>query len=110
MLTFGIVNRMFNSIQYSFISEDMQERTQLTQPQLGVTRNVMDEYHISIQILGLLGKNIHKFAINSNDSITLTVFNIYRPPTSSNYSQKPSVFLDEFASLLSLAATTPNEF
>src|SRR6218665_36077 len=40
----------------------------------------------------------------------LTVFNIYRPPTSSNYSQKPSVFLDEFASLLSLAATTPNEF
>src|SRR6218665_1103931 len=40
-------------------------------------------------------------------SDTLTVFNIYRPPTSSNYSQKPSVFLDEFASLLSLAATTP---
>src|SRR6218665_1541381 len=39
----------------------------------------------------------------------LTVSNIYRPPTSSNYSQKPSVFLDEFASLLSLAATTPNE-
>src|SRR6218665_3546085 len=43
-------------------------------------------------------------------SDTLTVFNIYRPPTSSNYSQKPSVFLDEFPSLLSLAATTPNEF
>src|SRR6218665_2912603 len=40
----------------------------------------------------------------------LTVFNIYHPPTSSNYSQKPSVFLDEFGSLLSLAATTPNEF
>src|SRR6218665_1133688 len=39
-----------------------------------------------------------------------TVFNIYRPPTSSNYSQKSSVFLDEFASLLSLAVTTPNEF
>src|SRR6218665_2012584 len=43
-------------------------------------------------------------------SDTLTVFNIYRPPTSSNYSQKPSVFLYEFASLLSLAAPTPNEF
>src|SRR6218665_727039 len=40
----------------------------------------------------------------------LTVFDIYRPPTSSDYSQKPSVFLDEFGSLLSLAATTPNEF
>src|SRR5688572_31239427 len=40
----------------------------------------------------------------------LTVFNIYRPPTSSAYSSKPSVFLDEFGSLLSLAATTPNEF
>src|SRR6218665_2415997 len=26
------------------------------------------------------------------------------------YSQKPSVFLDEFGSLLSLSATTPNEF
>src|SRR5688572_30129279 len=42
----------------------------------------------------------------------LTVFNIFRPPTSSAYSSKPSVFLDEFGSLLSLAATTPspNEF
>ena len=40
----------------------------------------------------------------------LTVFNIYRPPTSSNYSSKNSVFLDEFSSLLSVAATTPNEF
>jgi len=40
----------------------------------------------------------------------LTIFNIYRPPTSSAYSSKPSVFLDEFGSLLSLAATTPNEF
>src|SRR6218665_2398436 len=40
----------------------------------------------------------------------LTVFNIYRPPTSSNYSQKPTVFLDEFASLPSFTATTPKEF
>src|SRR6218665_3158406 len=40
----------------------------------------------------------------------LAVFNIYRPPTSSNYSQKPSVCLDKFGSLLYLAATTPNEF
>src|SRR6218665_743705 len=40
----------------------------------------------------------------------LTVFNIYCSPTSSNYSQKPSVFLDEFGSLLSLAATTFNKF
>src|ERR1043165_37199 len=40
----------------------------------------------------------------------MPIFNIYRPPTSSAYSSKPSVFLDEFGSLLSLAATTPNEF
>jgi len=40
----------------------------------------------------------------------LTVFYIYHPPTSSNYSQKPYIFLDEFDSLLSFAATTPNEF
>src|SRR6218665_718593 len=36
----------------------------------------------------------------------LTVFNIYSPPTWSNYSQKPSVFLDEFGSLLSHNAAT----
>src|SRR6218665_552808 len=40
----------------------------------------------------------------------LTVFNIYRPPTSSNYFQKPYVFFEEFGSPLSLAATNPNEF
>ena len=35
---------------------------------------------------------------------------ICSPPTSSNYSQKPSVFPDEFGSLFSLAATTLTEF
>src|SRR6218665_1888013 len=40
----------------------------------------------------------------------LTVYNIYRPPDSSAYSSKQSVFIDEFGSLLSLAATIPNEF
>ena len=43
-------------------------------------------------------------------SSTLTVFNIYRPPSSSNYSQPISVFLDEFQTFLSSAATTPHEF
>src|SRR6218665_406512 len=64
-----------------------------------------------------LNSSRHTFKSFECSSITLqlasdilTVFNIYRPPTSSNYSQKPSVFLDEFVSLLSLAATTPNEF
>src|SRR6218665_1652819 len=66
----------------------------------------------------VLNSSRHTFKSFECSSITLqlssdilTVFNIYRPPTSSiYYSQKPSVFLDEFASLLSLAATTPNEF
>jgi len=65
----------------------------------------------------VLNSSRHTFKSFECSSITiqlasdiLTVFNIYRPPTSSNYSQKPSVFLDEFGSLLSLAATTPNEF
>src|SRR6218665_3759052 len=40
----------------------------------------------------------------------LTIFNIYRPPNSPAYSAKPSVFLDEFNSFLSVVATTPHEF
>ena len=43
-------------------------------------------------------------------SSTLTVFNIYRPPSSFKYSQPISVFLDEFQTFLSSAATTPHEF
>ena len=43
-------------------------------------------------------------------SSTITVFNIYRPPSSSKYSQPISVFLDEFQTFLSSAATTPHEF
>src|SRR6218665_1024949 len=39
-----------------------------------------------------------------NASDILTVYNIYRPPDSSAYSSKQSVFIDEFGSLLSLAA------
>ena len=40
----------------------------------------------------------------------LSVFNIYRPPSSSTYSKPFSVFLDDFSSFLSFAATTPHEF
>ena len=41
---------------------------------------------------------------------TLTIFNVYRRPTSLKYSQRISVFLDEFETFLSSAATTPHEF
>jgi len=40
----------------------------------------------------------------------LTIFNVYRPPKSSPYSSPPAVFLQEFTTLLSIAATTPHEF
>jgi len=40
----------------------------------------------------------------------LPVFNSYRPPLSSRSSKPFSVFLDEFNSFLSIAATTPHEF
>jgi len=40
----------------------------------------------------------------------LTIFNICRPPNSSAYSAKPSAFLKEFNSFLSVVATTPHEF
>ena len=40
----------------------------------------------------------------------LSVFNIYRPPSSSSHSKPFSVFLDDFSSFLSSAATTPHEF
>src|SRR6218665_1801254 len=40
----------------------------------------------------------------------LAIFNIYRPPNTSAYSAKPSAFLEEFNSFLSVVATTPHEF
>ena len=40
----------------------------------------------------------------------LSVFNIYRRPSSSTHSKPFSVFLDDFSSFLSSAATTPHEF
>ena len=43
-------------------------------------------------------------------SSALTVLNIYRPPTSSKYSQVVCVFLDEFQTFPSSAATTQHEF
>ena len=40
----------------------------------------------------------------------LSVFNIYRPPSSSSHSKPFSVFLDDFSSFLSSATTTPHKF
>jgi len=40
----------------------------------------------------------------------ISLFNIYRPPSSSSFSKPFSLFLDEFDSLISVAATTPHEF
>ena len=40
----------------------------------------------------------------------LSVFNIYRPPSSSTHSKPFSLFLDDFSSFLSSAASTPHEF
>ena len=42
--------------------------------------------------------------------LKLSVFNIYRPSSSSTHSKPFSVFLDHFSSFLSFAATTPHEF
>ena len=43
-------------------------------------------------------------------SSKLTVFNIYRRPSSSVHSQKLSTFFDQFQTFLTSAATTPHEF
>jgi len=44
-------------------------------------------------------------------SSKLIVYNVYRPPASSNYAKPFSTFLDEFhCFVLCCAATTPNEF
>ena len=40
----------------------------------------------------------------------LSLFNIYRLPSSFTYSKPFSVFLDDFSSFLSFAATTPHKF
>ena len=39
----------------------------------------------------------------------LSVFNVYPPPNSSPFTKSVTLFLDEFHSFLSLAATTPHE-
>ena len=49
------------------------------------------------------------FCNSETTSFKISVFNIYHPPSSTFF--KPfSVFLDEFNSFLSFAATTPHEF
>ena len=40
----------------------------------------------------------------------LTIFNVYRPPDSSHYSQPFSSFLTDFASFLTIASTIPHNF
>jgi len=40
----------------------------------------------------------------------ISVFNIYRPPSSSTFSKPYSVFFEDFNPFLSIAATTPHEF
>jgi len=40
----------------------------------------------------------------------ISVYNMYRPPSSSPISTSNSVFLDDFNSFISFAATTPHEF
>jgi len=58
-----------------------------------------------------------QFSVFELSSVTLKLplskisfFNIYRPPSSSFFSKPFSLFLDEFNSFLSVAATTPHEF
>ena len=42
--------------------------------------------------------------------LKISVFNIYRPPSSSTFSKPYSVFLEDFNSFLSIAATTRHKF
>jgi len=56
-------------------------------------------------------KSFEAFAVSlTRLSHRLSIFNIYRPPDSSKYSQPFSVFLDEFTSFLTHASTTPHNF
>ena len=64
-----------------------------------------------------LSTSVPDFSSFESSSVTLqlshsnlSVFNIYRPPSSSTYSKPFSVFLDDFSSFHSFAATTPHEF
>ena len=64
-----------------------------------------------------LSTSVPDFSSFESSSVTLqlshsrlSVFNIYRPPSSSTYSKPFSVFLDDFSSFLSFPATTPHEF
>ena len=64
-----------------------------------------------------LSTSMSQFSSFELSSVTLKLpqskisfFNIYRPPSSSSFSKPFSLFLDEFNSFLSVAATTPHEF
>jgi len=61
--------------------------------------------------------SVPDFSSFESSSVTLqlshskfSVFNIYRPPSSSTHSKQFSVFLDDFSSFLFSVATTPHEF
>ena len=89
---------------------------------------ILQKNHISDKILGggtaflildsicIIFNPCHNYKSFECSSVTLklpsstfTVSNIYRRPTSSKYSETLSVFLDEFQTFLSSAATTPHE-
>ena len=60
---------------------------------------------------------LHTSVPDFSSSVTLqlshskiSVFNIYHPPPSSTHYKPLSVFLDDFSSFLSFAATTPHKF
>jgi len=64
-----------------------------------------------------LATSVPDFSSFESSSVTqqlshskLSVFNIYRPPSSSTHSKPFSVLLDDFSFFLSSAATTPHEF
>ena len=68
-------------------------------------------------LLTYLLTSVPDFSSLESSSVTLqlshsklSVFNIYRPPSSSSNFKPFSVFLDDFSSFLSSAATTPHEF
>ena len=76
----------------------------------GVAFLIRDALTYSFQTISTKSFEAITVTIKLPNSSHLSIFNVYRPPDSSNHSQSFSTFLSEFQAQLSIFATTPHPF
>lgn len=97
---------------YSLISYPRTPRTQKSSQNIGGGTGFLVKepfYQLSSSVPVFTSFEVSVITLKLSTS-KISVFNIYRPPTSSNYGKPFGTFIDEFHSFLCLAATTPHTF